>query len=210
MPLIIVADEHYVLRMGIKVIIGEICPAAVVREANTFYDVLELLAGLECDLLMLDTDLPGGNGPRMIGEICAASPNTPVLVFSRQEEESHALGYLKAGSKGYLQKTAMPETIDKAIRTVLEGNTFVSDKVQARLIGNIPKSGTRKHDKGLSPREFEVMQLMVNGVGNRDIKSALNIQSSTLSTFKSKIFGKMAVTNLIDLVKKVNSLKVNG
>lgn len=207
MPSIIIAEDHSVLRMGVKIIIGAIYPEAYIREADSFYQVLEMLREEACDLLLLDIQLPGGGHPRMIAEVREIRPATPILVFSNFDEETHAMSYLKAGACGYLQKTAPPETVQDAIRTVLGGAPWISTPMQSRLLGHFPKSKSTEFST-LSPREFEVMRMMIRGASNPEIKAALNIQSSTLSTFKAKIFGKMGVNNIIELAEKVNAFPV--
>ncbi|WP_126246696.1 response regulator transcription factor [Chitinophaga rhizosphaerae] len=204
MPSIIIAEDHSVLRMGVKIIIGERYPAALIREADSFYQVLDLLREAPCDLLLLDIQLPGGGHPRMIAEVQGIRPATPILVFSNFDEETHAMSYLKAGAIGYLQKTAPPATVQEAISTVLGGSPWISAPMQTRLLGHFPKNNMPDSSQ-LSPREFEVMQMMVKGAGNPEIKAALNIQSSTLSTFKMKIFRKMGVNNVIELADKVSA-----
>ncbi|MGX5819242.1 response regulator transcription factor [Chitinophaga lutea] len=207
MPSIIIAEDHSVLRMGVKIIIGERYPEAFIREADSFYQVMDLLREAPCDLLLLDIQLPGGGHPRMIPEAHSLRPATPILVFSNFDEETHAISYLKAGASGYVQKTAPPATIQEAIRTVLDGAPWISPLMQSRLLGHFPKSKVQESSQ-LSPREFEVMQMMVKGAGNPEIKAALNIQSSTLSTFKAKIFRKMGVNNVIELADKVSAFPV--
>ncbi len=204
MPTIIIAEDHSVLRMGIRIIISGMYPKATILEADSFYQVTHLLKETSCDLLILDIQLPGGGHPRMIPEVRELRPSVPVLIFSNFDEGTHALSYLKAGASGYLQKTAPPEEVEDAIRTVLAGSPWISKPLQSRLLGHFP-GNKQSQTSGLSPREFEVMQLMIKGAGNPEIKAALNIQSSTLSTFKAKIFRKMGVNNIIELADKVNA-----
>jgi DNA-binding NarL/FixJ family response regulator len=190
--------------MGIKIIIGGLYPSAHILEADSFYQVTHLLQEAPCDLIILDIQLPGGGHPRMIPEVRGIRPAVPVLIFSNFDEETHALSYLKAGASGYLQKTAPPAEVEEAIQTVLAGSPWMSKPLQSRLLGSLP-GAKATHPSTLSPREFEVMQLMVKGAGNPEIKAALNIQSSTLSTFKAKIYKKMGVHNIIELADKVNA-----
>lgn len=205
MPTIIIAEDHSVLRMGVRIIIDGVYPSSTVLEADSFYQVAHLLRESSCDLLLLDIQLPGGGHPRMIEEVRAIRPATPILIFSNFDEETHAMSYLRAGANGYLHKTAPPEDVEDAIRTVLAGSPWISKSLQSRLLGHFP--GQQQGEaSALSPREFEVMQLMIKGKGNPAIKAALNIQSSTLSTFKAKIYRKMGVNNIIELADKVNAI----
>lgn len=208
MKSILIAEDHSVLRMGISLIADEVYPAVIIKEADTFYDTLEHLRHHTFDLLILDIQLPGGGSPQMIAAARALQPDLRILIFSYFEEDTHALTYIKAGANGYLPKTAPPDVVKEAITAVLEGNTFVSDTVQMQMINNLqhPKHRPDGVMTLLSPRETQVMQLLVKGAGNQDIKSALNIQSSTLSTFKLKIFTKMKVSNVVELAAKMNAI----
>lgn len=206
MEQIIIAEDHSVLRMGVSMIIEEIYPDTRLLEAGTFYEALSLLREHTCELLILDIQLPGGGHPGMISAVRDIQPELRILIFSAFEEESHALTYIKAGANGYLSKTAAPEEVKEAVKCVLAGQTYMSGVVQSQLLNTIAWQRKSADDDNhtLSPREVQVMQLLVNGADNRDIRSALNIQASTLSTFKAKIFRKMQVKNLIELAQKVN------
>lgn len=187
-------------------IIDEIYPDVRPLETGTFYETLSLLRENACELLILDILLPGGGSPDMINAVRAIQPELRILVFSAFEEESHALTYIKAGANGYLSKTATPEEVKEAVKCVLAGQTYMSGAVQSQLLNTIAwqRKSVDDDNQSLSPREAQVMQLLVNGADNHDIRSALNIQASTLSTFKAKIFRKMQVKNLIELAQKVN------
>lgn len=208
MKSILIAEDHSVLRMGISIIAEEIYPGIIIKEADTFYDTVEHLRHHTFDLLILDIQLPGGGSPQMMATVRALQPDLRVLIFSHFDEDTHALSYIKAGANGYLPKTAPPEVVKEAITTVLLGNTFVSNTIQIQMINRMqhPKHKLDGPTASLSPRETQVMQMMIRGAGNQDIKSALNIQSSTLSTFKLKIFTKMKVSNVVELAAKMNTI----
>lgn len=208
MKSILIAEDHSVLRMGISIIADEIYPGMIIKEADTFYDTVEHLRHHIFDLLILDIQLPGGGSPQMMAAVRALQPDLRVLIFSHFEEDTHALSYIKAGANGYLPKTAPPAVVKDAITSVLQGNVFISSTVQTQMINSLqhPKHKQDGVMALLSPRETQVMQLLVKGAGNQDIKSALNIQSSTLSTFKLKIFTKMQVSNVVELAAKMNAM----
>jgi two-component system invasion response regulator UvrY len=207
MPSILVAEDHSVLRMGVSMIAEQVFPGVIIKEADTFYDTLELLRHTTFDLLILDIKMPGGGSPQMISDIKAIQTAVRILIFSSFEEDTHALNYLKMGANGYLPKTAPPNVVKEAIKNVLQGKTYMSSIVQTQLINTLQTPKAEGEIAMLSPREMEVMQLMIRGTSNQDIKSVLNIQSSTLSTFKGKIFKKMNVANMIELTRKVKTLR---
>jgi DNA-binding NarL/FixJ family response regulator len=208
MKSILIAEDHSILRMGIGFIAEEIYPGIVVQEVDTFYDVLDHLRHQTFDLLILDIQLPGGGSPQMITAARALQQDLRILIFSCFEEETHALSYIRMGANGYLSKTASPEKVKEAVKCVWEENTFLSSKVQAQLIHTLQhqKQASNENMPLLSPRETQVMQLMIKGAHNEYIKTALNIKSSTLSTFKLKIFKKTNVSNVVELAAKMNAI----
>lgn len=194
--------------MGISFIAEEVYPGVAIQEVDSFYDVLNHLRHRTFDLLILDIQLPGGGSPQMITAVRALQQDLRILIFSCFEEETHALSYIRMGANGYLSKTASPGEVKDAIKCVWEENTFLSGKVQAQLIHTLqhPKQQSNENMPLLSPRETQVMQLMIRGANNQYIKTALNIKSSTLSTFKLKIFKKTNVSNVVELVARMNAI----
>lgn len=207
MPSFLIAEDHSVLRMGISMIIKEMYADADITEADTFYETLKLLQQKQFDLLLLDIQLPGGDNLEMIASARQKQPGVPILIFSSYDEMLYGLNYMKAGANGYLSKTAPPPITKVAIEKVLKGETYLSPLLQEKLINVAlkPKYSTEQSGASLSPREMEVMQLLAKGYSGKEIKAALNIQDSTISTYKAKILEKMNVTNVIELAEKIRS-----
>lgn len=207
MPSFLIAEDHSVLRMGISMIIKEMYADAAITEADTFYETLKLLQQKPFDLLLLDIQLPGGDHLDMINAARQKQPGIPILIFSSYDEMLYGLNYMKAGANGYLSKTAPPAIAKVAIEKVLSGETYLSAPLQEKLINVAlkPKHSPEQSGTSLSPREMEVMQLLAKGYTGKEIKAALNIQDSTISTYKAKILEKMNVTNVIELAEKIRS-----
>jgi two-component system invasion response regulator UvrY len=204
MPTILIAEDHSVVRMGTAMLIREQYPDAVIREAETFDEVVEVLAREPLDLLLLDIHIPGGDNLQMVEAVKLRQPELPILIFSAYDEQLYAIRYLKSGAQGYLKKTAPPDEIKAAIRKVLSGEKYISKIVQEQLVEQLLDPSKKQEGlSSLSNREVEVMQLLVKGASPAEIKSTLNIHDSTISTYKAKIFEKLNVTNVIELAEKV-------
>lgn len=178
-------------------------PDAAITETATFDEALEQLQTGVFDLLLLDLHLPGGDHTQMIDVVKQRQPNLSILIFSSYDEHIYALRYLKAGAQGYLNKNAGNDAIKTAIRQVLNGQRYLSPQVQDKLLNNHLQPQQATAGAPLSKREKEVMELLVTGAGGAEIKNALNIRSSTISTHKARIFEKMEVSNIVELAAKI-------
>ncbi|MBC7935575.1 MAG: response regulator transcription factor [Rhizobacter sp.] len=203
MPVILIAEDHLVVRMGTTLLIKDLYPDAVVVEADSFDIALKEMKTRNFDLVILDIHLPGGDNTNMIDAIKIRQKEAYILVFSSYEEEIYALRYIDSGADGFLSKKSSGEETRSAIRKVLNGEKYISSKVQYQLLQQrINAKQPRAKDHVLSNREFEVMNLLVQGVSNAEIKLRLGISASTLSTYKNQIFKKMNVNNIVELVEK--------
>lgn len=203
----LIAEDHSIVRMGVRLLIKECYPRAVIIECATFTSALQYLSDHPYDLLLLDINIPGGGSTTMIDAIRLRQPGQAILIFSSYEEQVHALRYLKAGANGYLHKESSPDTIQLAIQKVLKNEFYASDTVKEMLLEKIIEpSKTAKLLSDLSNRELEVMQLLIKGYSSSQIKQALHLQLSTISTYKARIFEKLNVSNVIELAEKIKDL----
>jgi DNA-binding NarL/FixJ family response regulator len=208
MPDILIAEDYSIVRVGTMILIREIYPDARIVEAETFEEVLKELTTATFDLLLLDIHIPGGDNLQMIEAVHLRQPGVPILIFSSYEEHMYALRYMQAGAKGYLQKRSAPEEIKKAIQKVINNEKYMSNEVQQLLVNQALYADTGDGTKSLSNREMEVMQLLIKGATTSEIKISLNLQDSTVSTYKSRIFEKLQVSNVIELAEKVRLLNI--
>lgn len=191
---ILIADDHSVVRQGISLILKESFKNVTINHSETFPDTLSLIKEENFDLLLLDINIPGGNNIAMIQEVKKAAKNIRILMFSAYEEEKYAARYIQAGAHGYLNKLSDEDKIIRTVKDILDGNKDASDGIiQAN------SHGGKNPLLVLSGRELQIAELLVNGEGNLEIANKLNIRMSTVSTFKSRIFEKLNVDNVVTL-----------
>ncbi|MBC9932527.1 response regulator transcription factor [Chitinophaga qingshengii] len=205
MPSFLIADDHSVVRMGAILMIREVFPHADIAEAETFDEAIKKLEKQSFDMLLLDIHIPGGDTIHMIPAVRLRQQQTAILIFSSYSESLYAPEYLKAGADGYLAKNAPPEEFKGAIQKIFRGKKYISDVLQDRLVNELlkPKNAPVGETVPLSQRETEVMHLLIKGASAKEIKQALSIHDSTISTYKTRIFEKLQVTNVIELAEKI-------
>jgi two-component system invasion response regulator UvrY len=196
---ILIADDHAVLRKGLRQILAEALPDAEIDEAGTTSDALEQLSRQSWDVLVLDIFMPGRTGLEVLHEVRQQQPKLPVLVLSSAPEEQLAVRVLKAGASGYLNKQAAPEALVKALRKILAGGRYVSDALAERLAVEIVRKDRHGPDI-LSDREFTVLRLIVAGRSIKEIADELSLSAKTVSTYHTRIWEKLGVHSDVDLV----------
>lgn len=205
---ILIADDHSVVRQGMSLILKEAFEGVKIIHTDSFEGAIVILKENIVDLLLLDINLPGGNSIEMINDVQQVQ-DTKILMFSAYDEEQYALNYINAGAKGYLNKLSSEDVIIKAIKTVLDGGDYVSLNLKDKISG----VGTNKRLDNplsvLSNREMEIAGLLTKGNGNLEIANKLNIGMSTVSTYKSRIFEKLGVNNVVSLVEKFKRYNSN-
>ncbi len=199
---ILLADDHSVVRRGTGLILKEIFPHTEILHTDSFDAVLSVLAVHEIDLLILDINLPGGNTPVMIEKAKAIQPSVKILIFSAFDEGQYALRYLNAGADGYLNKLTSEDQIVAAAKSILRGERYISEKVKEKMLESSNGKAPENPLEMLSNRELEIVTLFAQGEGNLEIANKLNIQMSTVSTYKNRIFDKLGVNNIVSLVEK--------
>lgn len=209
MKKILIVEDHAIVRMGIEFLIADMFTSVDIRQAATFRDALDILSGSEFDMVLLDINIPGGENNRMISAIRKVQPDVRILIFSGLEEEIYALHYINAGANGYLSKGASEEEYKVAIMSVLDKDKYVSHKVQRLMINNILESKNSSHNplEELSKRELEVMYLLAQGKWTKEIAVILDLKETTISTYKSRIFEKLEVSNVIEMFRKLEQFK---
>jgi len=200
MPIrIAVADDHSAVRLGMKYVIHEWMPEAVVHFAETVPRLLRLLSVETIDIVVLDINIPGGNNFHMIRMIKDVREDVKILVLSTYEKDLYALRYIDAGADGYLQKDCDEDAIRDALNAIHTGKKYVSSEVREHLLQSRLNGGAASQDNPigqLTNRELEVCRLLMDGKGVGEIAKALFLHTSTVGTYKSKIFEKLGVTNV--------------
>lgn len=201
---ILIVDDHLVVRTGVSIILEEKVKHISISTTDNFSDTIKLLKQKEFDLIILDINIPGGRNTLMIEEIKNIQPKVKILIFSVYEEETHACPYIIAGANGYLNKLSDKKKLTNAVESILKtGNYLTPDIIKDLVKASTNKESINPLDK-LSKREKEISELLVHGDGNIEIANKLNIQLTTVSTHKNKIFSKLNIRNIVELITLYN------
>ncbi|WP_418264118.1 response regulator [Flavobacterium faecale] len=201
---VLIVDDHLVVRTGVSIILEERFNSLNIFTSENYENTIKLLKERKIDLIILDINIPGGKNTGMIKEIRDIQPDVKILIFSVYDEDSHACPYIIAGANGYLNKLSDKKKITNAVDLVLKTGNYITSKNLGDLIkSTINKESTNPLDK-LSKREKEISELLVKGDGNIEIANKLNIQLTTVSTHKNKIFNKLSIKNIVELINLFN------
>jgi len=198
---IVIADDHAIVREGLKRIVSSADDLLVVDEAGDGNEVLRIVREKDFDVLVLDLSMPGRSGMELIRMVHAEKPRLRMLVLSMHQEMQYAVRSIKSGASGYLTKESAPAQLVQAIRKIAGGGAFISAEVAEQLaLGAMPGSQAAPHES-LSDREFEVLRLLVEGMSVTDIGTRLNVSVKTVSTHKANLMQKMGMTNQTELIR---------
>ncbi|OGU15404.1 MAG: DNA-binding response regulator [Ignavibacteria bacterium GWB2_35_12] len=192
---IIIADDHSVVRRGLKQIFDETHDLQVVDEASSGNELLDKVRHNSYDVVILDISMPGKDGLDTLKELKNLKPELPVLVFTVFPEEQYAVRILKAGAAGYLNKESEPEEMLDAIRKVSQGRKYISPGLAELLAANLDISGETPIHDSLSDREFQVMCMIASGKTISDIAKELSLSINTISTYRIRILEKLNLKN---------------
>ncbi len=198
---IIVADDHTIVREGLKQLLAAAGDLQVVGEAQDGFEVMKRVREVEFDLLLLDMSMPGKSGIELIKQVKAEKPRLRILVLSMHEEHQYAVRAIRAGAAGYLTKESASRQLVEAIRKVASGGAFISSAVAEQLaLGAMPDAQGAPHES-LSDREFQVFRMLAEGKSISDIAERLNLSVKTASTHKANILHKMNLATSGDLIR---------
>jgi DNA-binding NarL/FixJ family response regulator len=201
---VLIVDDHPMMRQGLAQLIDNEPDLKVVAEADTGGQGLDIVVGQNLDLALIDISLPDKNGLELIKDIHTVKPELPVLIVSMHDEALYAERVLRAGARGYIMKQEGGKKLLQAIRQVLTGQIYVSEKMSARILETF--SGRRPEESAspvarLSDREFEVFQLIGQGKGTKEIAQHLNLSVKTVEVHRAKIKEKLSLLTATDLVR---------
>jgi DNA-binding NarL/FixJ family response regulator len=197
---VLIADDHAIVRQGLRQILADTPDMEVGGEAaNGFEAVQKIRDDGPWDIVLLDVSMPGKNGVDTLKQIKDERPRLPVLVLSMYPEDQYAVRLLKAGAAGYLTKESAPEQLVTAIRTVAAGRRFISPAVAELLAQEINRDGEQPLHAALSDREFEIMRLLASGMSPTDIAEQLKLSVKTVSTYRTRLLAKMQMKNNAEL-----------
>jgi DNA-binding NarL/FixJ family response regulator len=192
---ILIADDHAIVRKGLKQILLEEFPSATIGEACDAEELLVKVIHGEWNIVICDMSMPGRSGLDALSQIKQAAPQLPVLIMSMHPEDQYALRVLKAGAAGYLGKDTIHDDIVKAIQTVRLGKKFITPAVAEKLASALGEDTTMQPHEILSNREFDVFKLLSSGKSVSEIANQLSISTTTVSTYRSRIMEKMNLSS---------------
>ena len=198
---IVIADDHTIMREGLKRILDGADDIQVVGEAVDGFEALAHVRKGGFDLLMLDLSMPGRSGVELIRQIKDEVPKLPILILTMHEEEQYAVRAIRAGARGYLTKESAGTQLVSAIRKVAAGRPYISLEVAEQLAMDAMPTNEELPHKQLSNREFEVFTLLVSGKSITEIADSLHLSAKTVSTHKTRILQKMNMNSLAEMVQ---------
>ena len=198
---ILVADDHAVVRSGLRLLLSSQPDMEVVAECGSHHEVLEALAAGGIDVASLDLTMPGGSPAALIEDVIERSPGIGVVVLTMHDDPGHARMALAAGARGYVVKSAADRHLLEAIRTIAQGGTYRPDAVGGEQVtGPKPVGGGRPRD-GLSQREQEVLVLLAQGHTNQQIADKLFLSVKTIESYRSRLMSKLGFSNRAELTR---------
>ena len=198
-----IADDHPIVREGLRRIASEDEGISVVGEASTGAELFRLLGAVAVDVVLLDVSMPGASFIVTLRELRSRHPTVKVLVLSAHPEDQWAARSLQGGASGYLTKDHSPDQLVQAIRRVARGGKYVSESMAERLAGMVDGGMTRAPHEQLSDREFEVLRALGSGMLVKDVAAQLRISAKTVSTYRARLLEKMGLESKADLVRYV-------
>lgn len=198
---VLLADDHPVVREGVKRIIAGARDMAVIGEAGTGPELLAQVAARPCDVVVMDLAMPGRPGLEVLHEIRRDHPRLPVLILSMYPADQYAVRTVIGGASAYLHKGGPPDELVRAIRTVATGRRYLTDEVAQRLAAHLDRASQKPPHEQLSNREFEVLCLIAAGRTISEIAEQLAISVKTVSTFRRRLLEKLGLRHNAELVR---------
>jgi two-component system invasion response regulator UvrY len=198
---ILIADDHVVVRRGLKQILAEEFPDAEFGEAGNAAETLALVGSSKWDVVVLDITMPDRSGLEALSEIHKTRPDLPVLVLSMHPEDHFAIRVLREGARGYLSKDIAPEELVNAIRKVVSGGRYVSPLLAEKLAFDLSSQAEKPPQEFLSEREYQVLRLLASGKIVSEIARELGLSVKTVSTYRARILDKMHLSNNAQLMR---------
>jgi DNA-binding NarL/FixJ family response regulator len=198
---VIVIDDHPLVQAGLKHVFADTQDIVIADSAKNGEEALEALAKADFDVAILDISMPGKHGIEVLREVVAAHPRLPVLLYTRFPEENYAVRTLRAGAAGYLHKGADPDEVIAAVRALAGGGTYITPTVGTLLKVAVNRKREEASLEDLSDREYQIFQMIVIGKGSTQIANELNLSVKTVSTHRTRLLQKLALSTTADLVR---------
>jgi two-component system, NarL family, invasion response regulator UvrY len=200
-----IADDHPIVRQGLRRIASDDAGITVTGEAATAGELFLLLGATPADVVLLDVSMPGATFVETLRELREKHPSVKVLVLSAHPEDQWAMRALRAGAAGYLTKDHSPEQLVQAVRKVARGGKYVSESMAEKLAGMLDDGAARAPHERLSDREFEVLRALGSGLMVKEVAAQLRLSAKTVSTYRARVLEKMGLESKADLVRYVTA-----
>lgn len=197
---VFIADDHSIIREGIKNILAGEYDIKIIGETSNPLEVIELTVKHKPEILILDLSMPGKNGLDILKELKYQLPKTKVLIMTMMAEDQFAVRTLKAGASGYLTKDSAPDELIKAIRRIHSGRKYISSYLAEKLANEIDETHGKDPIETLSDREFQILKMLAAGKSQTDIANELSISISTVNTYRSRILEKLNLHSNAELI----------
>lgn len=198
---VLIADDHAIVRSGLRQILEESHEMKVVAEHDNGIDALNWLRTNNCDVVLLDISMPGKSGIDVLKQLHHEKPKLPVLIISIYPEDQYAVRLIKAGAAGYLTKESAPEIVVDAVRHVASGKKYISTAVAEMLANEFNTSNEKPPHETLSDREYQIFLLLASAKTATEIAAALTLSVKTISTYRARIMEKMHLHNNAELMR---------
>ncbi|MGA3116076.1 MAG: response regulator transcription factor [Syntrophobacteraceae bacterium] len=196
---VLIADDHAIVRRGLKLILSEEFSRIIFGEARNGQEVLDHVWKQDWDIVVLDITMPGRSGLEVLRELKQLRPKLPVLILSMHSEDQFGMRVLKAGAAGYMTKENVPEELVKAIKKVLAGGKYISPGLAEQLAFNLDEDTGRPPHEKLSDREYQVMCMIASGRTVKEIAVELTLSIKTISTYRTRILEKLKMKSSAEL-----------
>ena len=197
----LIADDHEIVRRGLKQILAEGFAFAHIDEAGDCPTLVHKALGEEWDIIVSDLAMPGGGGLEALKQIKKVSPEMPILILSIYPEDQYALRVLKAGASGYLNKDAAPEELVIAVQRILSGRRYVTETMAEKIVQTLDDGSNVPPHELLSDREWDVFRYLATGRTVSEICDILSLKSTTVSTYRTRIMIKMSLRTNADIIQ---------
>ena len=204
----LIADDHAIIRKGLKQILAEEYPLAFIDEVSDAEAVFKKAVSDEWDIIISDLSMPGRSGLDVVRDMKQNFPKIPVLILSIHPEEQYGIRVLKAGAAGYLSKEAATHELINAVKRVLQGRKYISASIAEKMADELDQDSSKPPHETLSDREFHVFKLLAEGKGISEIADSLSLGITTVSTYRSRILSKMNLKTNADLTRYALEIKL--
>jgi len=200
---VLIADDHALMRAGLRGLLEQDRDVSVVGEASDGRDLLDLLRRTEADIVLLDIGMPGPGALEILRQMETSHPEVRALIVSMYPEDDVAVRAIEAGAAGYITKSQSPDELVLAVKRVYAGRKYVSDVLSERLAGALQSRARNGGTRRLSPREHQILTLLGNGKTPKEVAALLSVSPKTVSTHRSRLLQKLGLRTNADLVRYV-------